>query len=65
MFLCVGVVSINKTIASESSTNKTQALSMSILASSWGVGFIMGPAISGAIADPVGQYDLNVTSELV
>ena len=63
--IILGIKITSKAIVSECSTNRTQPLSLSVLASAWSVGIIVGPAISGAIADPVGQYDLNITSELV
>ena len=59
----VGVVGSCKTIVSEVSDDKTQALGIAILGAAWGTGFIIGPAVSGAIADPIGQYNLNITSE--
>ena len=48
----------------ENSTNDNQALGMAVLALSFGMGLVIGPAISGLIADPIGQYNLNITSEL-
>ena len=47
---------------SETSTRKNQAVGYSVLSSAIGAGIVFGPAISGAIADPVRQYNLNITS---
>ena len=48
---------------SEVTDDKSQAFGIAIVGTSWGVGYIIGPAVSGAIADPIGQYDLNITSK--
>ena len=34
---------------------------MTIVGAAWGIGYIVGPAMSGALADPIGQY--NITSK--
>ena len=57
-----GVVGTAKAVVSEISDDSTQALGVSVISTSWGLGFIIGPAISGAISDPIGQYHLNITS---
>ena len=62
--ISVGIVGNSKASMSENTTNQNHALGMSILASSYGVGIVIGPAISGAVSDPIQQYDLNITSEL-
>lgn len=62
-FLVPGVVGTAKAVISEISDDSTQALGVSIISTSWGLGFVIGPAISGAISDPIGQYNLNITSE--
>ena len=36
---------------------------MTVLTSAFGTGLVIGPALSGAIADPVGQYNLTITGE--
>ena len=53
-----------KAVLSESSDDSNQALSMVILTSALGTGLILGPAVSGAISDPIGQYNLTITSRL-
>ena len=45
--------------------DQNQAFGMSVLAASFGIGLVVGPAVSGAIADPIGQYNLNITSMLI
>ena len=53
-----------KAVLSESSDDSNQALSMAILTSALGTGLVLGPAVAGAIADPIGQYNLTITSRL-
>ena len=60
----LGIVGTTKAVLSESSDNSNQALSMAILISAYGTGLILGPAVAGAIADPIGQYNLTITSRL-
>ncbi len=48
---------------SDVSDDKFQALGMSVIGSAWSFGFIIGPAVSGATADPLGQYNLTVSSK--
>ena len=50
-----------KAIISESSNDSNQALGMSILMCSFGFGLVIGPAVSGAVADPIGQYNLTIS----
>ena len=52
----LGNVGTTKAVLSESSDDSNQALSMAILTSALGTGLILGPAVSGAISDPIGQY---------
>ena len=33
------------------------------LSAAWDCGLIIGPALSGIIADPIGQYNLTIASE--
>ena len=61
---CTGIVGTMKAVISEASDDRTQAFGITILTGAWGLGFILGPAISGAIADPIGQYNLTISSEL-
>ena len=63
LVMITGVVGTTKAVVSEISDDNTQALGVSIISTSWGLGFIIGPAVSGAISDPIGQYDLIVTSK--
>lgn len=58
-----GVISSCKAVISEVSDDSNQALGITIVGAAWGIGYIVGPAVSGAIADPLTQYQLNITSE--
>ena len=62
MISSVGIIGTSKAALSEVTTNKTQPLGLAILSSSFGIGIIIGPAVSGAIADPINQYNLTITS---
>lgn len=59
----LGIVGTVKTIVSESSTDKTQAFGLSLLASAFGFGLIVGPALSGAVSDPINQYNITLNSK--
>ena len=50
-----------KAVISESSDDSNQALGMTVITSAYGTGLILGPAVAGAIADPIGQYNLTIT----
>ncbi len=50
---------------SEVSDDSTQAFGVTILGASWGLGIILGPAVSGSISDPIGQYNLTIDSEVL
>ena len=52
-----------KAVVSEASDDSNQAFGISLISCAWGLGLIIGPAVSGAIADPIGQYNLNISSE--
>ena len=60
-----GIIGTMKAMIAEASDDRTQAFGITVLTCAWGFGFILGPAISGAIADPIGQYNLNISSELL
>ena len=60
----LGIVGTAKAVLSESSDDSNQAISMAILTSALGTGLVLGPAVAGAIADPIGQYNLTITSRL-
>jgi len=62
-FFLPGTVTACKAIVSDVSDDEFQALGLSVIGSAWSLGFIIGPAISGAIADPLGQYNLTVSSK--
>ena len=55
---------MSKAVVSEMSDDSNQAFGITMVGTAWGSGYIIGPAISGAIADPITQYNLTITSEL-
>ena len=59
--LSTGLITACKAVISEASDDTNQALGMTIVGAAWGIGYIVGPAMSGALADPIGQY--NITSK--
>ena len=63
--MSIGLVTTTKVSLSEVSDDSSQAFGLTILGAAWGAGYILGPAISGAIADPVGQYNITITSTLL
>ena len=60
-----GVVPACKAAVSEVSDDSNQAFGIAVLGTAVGTGNILGPAVSGAIADPVGQYNLTISSKQV
>ena len=60
-----GVIGTCKAIVSEVSDDNNQAIGVAVLSSGHFTGYIVGPAVAGVIADPVGQYNLTITSEQV
>ena len=58
------MVSVSKAVISEVSDDSNQAIGITLVGTAFGTGYILGPAVAGAIADPVGQYNLTITSEL-
>ena len=61
--MSLGVIATIKAVISEISDDGNQAFGISILGVAFGTGYILGPAVAGMIADPVGQYNLTTTSE--
>ena len=60
-----GAVGTIKAVISEVSDNSNQAFGVAIVGLSWGAGIILGPAVSGAISDPIGQYNLTIESKAI
>ena len=58
-----GIYTLNyiSTVLAKSSTDKNRAFGMSLLTVGWAMGMIIGPAVSGVLADPwpVSQYNLR------
>ena len=52
-----------KAMVSEVSDDRFQAFAVSIVGAAWSLGYVIGPTVSGAIADPVGQYNLTISSK--
>jgi len=62
--LCLSALAVtSRTVMSEVSNNQNQACGVSLMMAAWGMGYIIGPAVSSAIANPIGQYNLTITSE--
>lgn len=60
-----GIVGTMKAVIAEASDDRTQAFGVTVLTTAWGLGFIIGPALSGAIADPIGQYNLTISNPVI
>ena len=58
-----GINGVSKAVLADTSGSINLALGMSVIACGHGLGFLIGPAISGALADPINQYNLNITSK--
>jgi len=51
-----------KAMVSEVSDDRFQAVGLSLIGGAWSLGFVIGPAVSGVFADPIGQYNLTISS---
>ena len=60
---CIGIGSSCKAVISEVSDDSNQALGIAVMGVAFSTGYILAPAVSGLIADPIGQYNLTVTSK--
>ena len=58
-----GVIVVLRAVISESSTNTNQAFGFSVLTFSWMSAAMMAPLFSGLSADPIGQYNLTLSSK--
>ena len=58
-----GVIGTAKAVISDVSDDSNQAFGIGVVSCAVGMGYIIGPAVSGAIADPIGQYNLTVSSK--
>ncbi|XP_057999997.1 protein ZINC INDUCED FACILITATOR-LIKE 1 isoform X2 [Hevea brasiliensis] len=54
--LC-GILGPMRAYASEVCRKEYQALGMSIISTSWGIGLVMGPALGGFLAQPAEKYE--------
>ena len=61
--ISAGVIGTAKAVISEASDDSNQAFGIAIVACAWGVGLVLGSAVSGAVADPIGQYNLTISSK--
>ena len=48
-------------VLSESSDNSNHAFGMSVITCAMSTGYVFGPAVSGALSDPIGQYNLTIS----
>lgn len=60
---CTGVGTTCKAIVSEISDDSTQAMGMAVLGAAWNAGYLVAPAVAAVAADPIGLYNITVTSE--
>ncbi|XP_065841582.1 uncharacterized protein [Oscarella lobularis] len=51
-----GVVGASKATVADVSDDTNQALGMTFVEASWGLGLVVGPALGGLLAEPVRQY---------
>jgi MFS family permease len=58
-----GVIVTSKAVVSEISDDSNHAIGISMVGTAMGFGYIIGPAVAGAIADPVNQYNLTISSK--
>ena len=58
----LGIVGTSKAVLSESSDDSSHAVSMAIITSAISTGVVLGPAVASVMADPVGQYNLTISS---
>ena len=65
LFFFPGVVATGKAVISEVSDDSNQAFGLSLLGVAFGTAYILGPAVAGVIADPIGQYNLTITGKLL
>lgn len=49
-----------KAVVSETSSNTNHALGMSVLTAATSLSYILGTAVPGLLADPIGQYNLSI-----
>ena len=63
MYSSPGTLTSVKAMVSEISDDRFQAFGLSVIGAAWSLGYIIGPAVSGAIADPIGQYNLTISSK--
>ena len=54
--LFLGVVGASKATVADVSDDTNQALGMTFVEASWGLGLVVGPALGGLLAEPVRQY---------
>ena len=57
-----GILVVVRAVISESSSDSNQAFGLSILTFSWLLAVVMSSALSGVTADPIGQYNLTLSS---
>jgi len=55
-----GIMQVIKTLVSEISSKEDEARNMTFVIGMWGWGFLVSPAVAGALAEPVRQYPDSV-----
>lgn len=60
--VCIGILVTVRAVISESSSDSNQAFGLSILTFSWLLSVVISSAVSGVTADPIGQYNLTLSS---
>ena len=65
VYMCTGCITTVKAAVSESSDDNNQAFGISILTTAMTLGYVIGPAVSGVIADPVQEYNITSSKPLL
>ena len=60
-----GITGTVKAVIGETADDSNQALGLSVIATSWGIGLILGPAVGAALSDPLNQYNITASSQCV
>ena len=61
--ILLGTSTLSKAIICKWSTDNNHALGMAVAITAFGAGLVIGPAVSGFLADPLNQYNITVTSK--
>ena len=61
LYVCIGCTATVKAVISESSDDSNQGFGVSLLATAITLGYIIGPAVSGVVADPIQEYNITTS----